>query len=104
MTEQSQHKLTPTERLHDLAMAAITKQTTRRPEATASVKQGSVGPMANVWHCDGLSAVQGEEETALAFVSRLFDLASEIQRRCVDLNAGRLSDELSATLEKAKKS
>ena len=85
MTDEPR-KLTPTERLHDLAMAAINRPTAYRSPLTASVKQGSVGPMANVWHCDGLSVSQEEGEPPLETVSRMFDVAREIQRQCVELN------------------
>lgn len=96
------HKLTPTERLHDLAMAAINRPGQYRAPLTASVKQGTVGPMAQVWHCDGLSVSQEEGETPLEAVSRMFDMAQEIQRRCIQLNADRLQDELRASVAKAK--
>jgi hypothetical protein len=100
----TEHKMTPTERLHDLAMAAITKQARDASSLEISGKQGSVGPMANVWHCDGLKVKQRENETDLETAARYFDVAQMIQRHNVELNAGRLSDELQATLNaKVKK-
>lgn len=99
MTEQ-EHKLTPTERLHDLAMAAITREKKEtRGLFDCEIKQGSMGPMAQVWHVSSLRCSQLEDETPLEWADRVFELAQHIQRHCVNLNAGRIRDELEASTE-----
>jgi hypothetical protein len=99
-----ERKLTPTERLHDLAMAAITKPASqhRGPE-TLSIKQGSVGGMAGRWYCDGLAIVAKDDETLMEAWARGLDVARKVQRELVALNAATINDELAATLEKGKK-
>jgi hypothetical protein len=104
MTDQPQHKLTPTERLHDLAMAAITKQaSTARGAETVELKQAATGPHAGQWYCSTLGIVCQEGETIMEAWSRALDAARQIQADTTNLNAAALSDALSATLEaKAK--
>jgi len=104
MTDQPQHKLTPTERLHDLAMAAITKQaSTARGAETVELKQAATGPHAGQWYCSTLGIVCQEGETIMEAWARAYDAAKLIQQHLVQVNADALSDALAATLEaKAK--
>lgn len=96
----SEHKPTPTERLHDLAMAAITREKKEtRGLFDGEIKQGSMGPMAQVWHCGSLRSSQREDETPLEWADRWFDLAEHVQERCVRLNAVRIRAELEASDE-----
>jgi hypothetical protein len=98
-----ERKLTPTERLHDLAMAAITRPASQQRGAeSVSVKQGATGNMAGRWYCDGLAVVVAEDETMMEAWSRALDAASQVQRDLIALNAASLQDELNATLNKAK--
>jgi len=101
MTDQPQHKLTPTERLHDLAMAAITKQaSTARGAETVELKQAATGPHAGQWYCSTLGIVCQEGETIMEAWSRALTAAQAIQADTTRLNADSLSDALKATLEK----
>jgi hypothetical protein len=100
---EAERKLTPTERLHDLAMAAITKPASpRRGAETISVKQAATGNIAGRWYCDGLAVVVDDDETLMEAWSRALDVASQVQRDLIALNAASIQDELNATLHKAK--
>lgn len=96
-----ERKLTPTERLHDLAMAAITKQaSTARGAETVELKQAATGPHAGQWYCSTLGIVCQDGETIMEAWSRALDAAKQIQADTIALNADSLSDALKATLEK----
>ena len=95
MTDE--RKLTPTERLHDLAMAAITKPSSAmRGAETISVKQGSTGTMAGRWYCDGLAVVVSEDETMTEAWSRALTTATTIQADLTALNADLVREQLQA--------
>jgi len=102
MTDQPQHKLTPTERLYEMGLAAITKQSAdSRGLFSGGLETAKTGPNAGqiIFHLNGS---QHPDQSPLEWASQLFDVAAEMQRRTVQLNAAVLSDQLNATLEKAK--
>jgi len=102
MTEQPQHKLTPTERLHDVAMALANKQGhDTRGLYSGGLETPKTGPNAGQLTFV-LNSSQHPEQTPLEWTSQFFDVAAEWQQRTVHLNAAVLSDQLNATLEKAK--
>lgn len=92
-----ERKLTPTERLHDLAMAAITKPSSAmRGAETVSVKQGATGQLAGRWYCDGLAVVVSEDETLMEAWSRALDAARSIQADLTKLNADVVREQVKA--------
>lgn len=95
-------KLTPTERLHDLAMAAITKPS-RHPSDEISVSQMKTGPHVKQWVCDSLLLVPMDGETPMQYAARTLDVAKAMQVGLNDLNAQKLTDELDATLNQKVK-
>jgi|SRR5215472_6004649 len=100
---EPQHKLTPTERLHDLAMAAITKTAPTTATKTPSVGMAPSGPMAGQWICKDIGGDPLHDgETQLDGWSRTLDLARTVQRDLIELNAEVLTRALEATLEKRK--
>jgi len=104
MTDQTERKLTPTERLHDLAMAAITKPAgTTRGAETTELAQVHMGPQQGRWYCKSLGTVAQDGEDIMQLWSRTLDAARQIQRDVASLNADdKLAADLAATLEKAK--
>lgn len=99
-------KLTPTERLHDLAMAAITKTTPRTHGNTPTIGMLSTGAKQSQWICKDLGGNPLDDgETPLDGWAREYELAKQVQRDLIQLNADTLADELRATLDaKAVKS
>lgn len=100
-TNEQPRKLTPTERLHDLALAAIAKPAGAiRGAESVELAQVHMGPQAGRWYCKNLATVAQEGETALALWSRTLDLAQNVQRDVAGLNATALTAELEATTGK----
>ena len=73
-TEQETRRLTPTERLHDIARTLAERPRQERTE-TLKVKQLSVGANAGKWICDELSLARDEDETDTAWVERTLSIA-----------------------------
>jgi hypothetical protein len=100
---EQQHKLTPTERLHDLAMAAITKPASAvRGAESVELAQVHMGPSAGRWYCKNLATVAQEGETILGLWSRTLDAALKVQKDVIGLNAGAIRAELEASTERPK--
>jgi hypothetical protein len=98
-----QHKLTPTERLHDLAMAAITKPSSAvRGAESVEVAQVHMGPQAGRWYCKNLATVAQEGETIMELWSRTLSAAAKVQRDVAKLNAASLTDDLAASAKAVK--
>ena len=101
--QQTPRPPTPTQRLYDLGMAAITKQGhDTRGLFSGGIETAKTGPNAGQL-IFALNGSQSPEQTPMEWASQLFDLAGEFQRRTVQLNAAVLSDQLAATLEKKAK-
>lgn len=104
MSDQEQRKLTPTERLHDLAMAAITKPAgIVRGAEQVELAQVHMGPQAGRWYCKAIGTVAQEGETITQLWSRTLDVAKQVQRDVIQLNADTIKTELEATLEQKAK-
>jgi hypothetical protein len=101
VNEQAQHKLTPTERLHDLAMAAITKPSSAvRGAESVEIAQVHMGPSAGRWYCKNLATVAQEGETIMELWARTLDAARKVQTDVIGLNAGAIRAELEASTER----
>lgn len=99
----TEHKLTPTERLHDLAMAAITKPAgIVRGAESVEVAQVHMGPQAGRWYCKALNTVAQEGETIMKLWSRTLSAAELVQRDVAVLNGEQLAAELRASEKTAK--
>jgi len=105
MTDQPERKLTPTENLKELALAAITKPAgTARGAESVEIAQVHVGPLAGRWYCKNLGAVAQEGETIMQLWSRTLDAARQVQRDVAKLNADdKDKADLDATLEEKAK-
>jgi hypothetical protein len=101
MTEQ--HKLTPTERLHDLAMAAITKTSAGVARRTPEIGMYGVGANQGRWHCKSLGGNPVDEGlTPLQGWAVELELATQVQRDLAKLNAASLADDLAASAKAVK--
>lgn len=89
-----QRKLTPTERLHDLALAAISKQP-RTGSESLTVKQATVGDLKGRWVCDGLTIVRHPDEPLDDFNARWRAMLADVDVQLVQIN----SDTVRAKLE-----
>lgn len=96
-------KPTPTERLHDLAMAAITKPAGAvRGAESVEIAQVHMGPQAGRWYCKALNTVAQESETIMQLWSRTLSAAELVQRDVAVLNGEQLAAELRASEDKTK--
>ena len=103
MSEQT-HKPTPTERLHELAMAAITKPAgTVRGAESVEVAQVHMGPQAGRWYIKNLSTVAQDGETLMELWSRTLDAATKAREDVTRLNAEAVRAELEASVERKPK-
>jgi hypothetical protein len=102
MTEESQHKLTPTEHLRDLTMALATKTAPKAAATTPTIGQYSAGARQHQWYCKDLGGNPLEAATPLKGWAQELELARQVQRDLTALNAEQLTDALEATLEKVK--
>ena len=92
-------KLTPTQRLHEVTIAALTKQPAPRTESV-TFKQATVGDLKGTWVCDGATVVRHEDETDTdAYLARCAFVLHEIDRVLIQHNATRFEREAEATLE-----
>lgn len=99
----NEHKLTPTERLHDLAMAAITKPAGAiRGAESVEIAQVHMGPQAGRWYCKNLNTVAQEGETIMQLWSRTLSAAELVQRDVAVLNGEQLSADLRASEQAGK--
>lgn len=102
MTDQ--HKPTPTERLHELAMAAITKPAgVVRGAESVEIAQVHMGPQAGRWYCKALNTVAQEDETIMELWSRTLDAASQVRGDITRLNAEAVRAELEASVDRGPK-
>ena len=98
------HKPTPTERLHDLAMAAITKPAgTVRGAESVEIAQVHMGPQAGRWYCKALNTVAQDDETIVELWSRTLDAATQVRADITRLNADAVRVELEAATERGPK-
>jgi hypothetical protein len=99
----SESKLTPTERLYEMGLAAITKQShDTRGLFSGGLDTAKTGPNAGqvIW---SLAGSQSPDQTPLQWAVSLFDLAEFFQEMTIGLNGAKLEAELKATVEKVKK-
>ena len=97
-------KQTPTERLHDLAMAAITKPAgTVRGAESVELAQVHMGPQAGRWYCKNLATVAQEGETIMELWSRTLSATTQIRADVTRLNAEAVRAELEASVERGPK-
>jgi hypothetical protein len=102
MTEE--RKQTPTERLHDLAMAAITKPAgTVRGAESVEVAQVHMGPQAGRWYIKNLSTVAQDGETIMELWSRTLTAATKVREDVTRLNAEAVHAELEASTQRKRK-
>lgn len=98
-----ERRLTPTERAHELAMAIATKvPSAARGAETLELGQTYTGPKAGQWYCKSISPIAHEGETLGDVWTRTLELAGQVQRDLVALNARIVADELAATLERSR--
>ena len=96
-------KLTPTQRLHEVTIAALTKQPAPRVESV-TFKQATVGDLKGTWVCDGATIVRTEDETDTdAYLARCAFVLHELDKVLIEHNATRFEREAEVTLEKAKR-
>ena len=104
-----EHKPTPTERLYEMAMAAITKPAgTVRGAESMELAQVHMGPQAGRWYCKNLATVAQEGETTMELWSRTVDAALKIHDDVGRMNDGppgrdQLHKQLEATVAEAKR-
>lgn len=81
-------RLTPTERIHDLAMAAITKTSPRSTGETPTIGQLTSGAGQGRWHCKDLGGNPlAEGETLLEGWAREFEVARQVAADLRTLNS-----------------
>lgn len=98
------HKPTPTERLYELAMAAITKPAgVVRGAESVEIAQVHMGPQAGRWYCKNLTTVAQEGETIMGLWSRTLDAATKVRGDITRLNAEAVRAELEASVERGPK-
>jgi len=103
-TEQPQpeRRLTPTERLHDVTMAAITRTQPQSAGKTPTIGMLTSGTRQGQWICKDLGGNPLDAPTPMAGWSQELELARQVQRDLIALNAEAIADEIAATLNKEK--
>jgi hypothetical protein len=86
------HKLTPTEHLRDLTMAMATKTAPKAVASTPTIGQYSAGARQHQWYCKDLGGNPLEAPTPLAGWAQELELARQVQRDLMDLNAAQIND------------
>lgn len=94
-------RLTPTERLHELALAIATKQPSRGSESV-TIKQATVGDLKGRWVCDGLTVVRAEGEELDAFNARWRRMLATVDEELLHRNADSLRSALAQSVAQAK--
>lgn len=95
MTDE--RKLTPTERLHDLALAAITKPQ-RTGSESLTIKQATVGDLKGRWVCDGLTVVRHPDEQLDDFNARWRRMLADVDEELMHRNGDELRTKLAQSV------
>ncbi len=103
MREHLNAKMTPTERIYSLGMAALTKPP--RPSTqndSASFKQVATGDLKGSWICDELTVPRREDETMSQWFDRVRTAVRDVHTLTAELNADRYELDAAAVQGKAK--
>ena len=83
---ETPHRQTPTERSHELLLAAMTRPQ-RSGQESVTFKQAQVGDLKGQWVCDGLTVYRNEDERVLDWIGRSHAMVEDIDGRLRLTNA-----------------
>ncbi len=97
-------RLTPTERIYNLGMAALTKPPRASTQnESLNLKQVATGDLKGRWICDELTVPRHEDEKLTTWFDRVRYIVHDVNEELIKLNAAELRYALEASVVQGDK-